>query len=247
LDAATVQRIDQRLREAAARGIQLHIVDLEQEKEDDAPDPLLQRLASAGGGQTHRATTRGQVGWALDEVLSGKSQVVAADVRLKVSFNPKAVAFYRLLGHEPRTVVVFKPARLQTSFYVGQSATALFEVQVLPNNEASLATAELTWRDPSSGEERRLEQEFRREQLAGSWAHTPASVQAAAVVAEAVETLRFSPYNPPVPTRSLLASLSAILRAGRDVNSQLLERSSYSEFLLMLEKAIQAVSPRRGR
>ncbi len=247
LDAPTVQRIDQRLRAAAARGIQLHVVDLEQEKEDDALDPALQRLSAAGGGRTHRATTRSQVGWALDEVLSGKSQVVAADVRLKVTFNPKAVAFYRLLGHEPRAVVVFKPARLQTSFYVGQSATALFEVQLIPNNEASLATAELTWREPSSGEDRRLEQEFRREQLAGSWAHTPASVQAAAVAAEAVETLRFSPYNPPVPTRSLLSSLSAILRSGRDVNPQLLERPSYREFLNMLEKAIRAVSPRRGR
>ena len=173
LDAPTVQRIDQRLRAAAARGIQLHVVDLEQEKEDDALDPALQRLSAAGGGRTHRATTRSQVGWALDEVLSGKSQVVAADVRLKVTFNPKAVAFYRLLGHEPRAVVVFKPARLQTSFYVGQSATALFEVQLIPNNEASLATAELTWREPSSGEDRRLEQEFRREQLAGSWRTRP--------------------------------------------------------------------------
>jgi Ca-activated chloride channel family protein len=247
LDVPTVQQIDPRLRAAAGRGIQLHIVDLEQEKEDDAPDPILQRLASAGGGKTHRATTRSQVGWALDEVLTGKSQVVAADVRLRVTFNPKAVAFYRLLGHEPRTVVVFKPARLQTSFCVGQSATALFEVQLLPNNEAALATAEITWREPSSGEERRLTQEFRREQLAGSWTHTPASVQAAAVVAEAVETLRFSPYNPPTPTRSLLSALSAILRSGRDVNSQLLGRSSYSEFLNTLEKAIRAVSPRRGR
>jgi Ca-activated chloride channel family protein len=247
LDAPTFQRVEQRLREAAAKAIQLHVVDLEQEKEDDAPDPMLQRLASAGGGRSRRAATRAQIGWALDEVLSGKSQVVAADVRLKVTFNPKAVAFYRLLGHEPRTVVVFKPAKLRTSFCVGQAATALFEVQLLPNNEAALATAELTWRDPSSGEERRLEQEFRREQLAGSWAHTPASVQAAAVAAEAVETLRFSPYNPPMPTRSLLASLSAIVRAGRDVNSQLLERTSYSQFLLTLEKAIRAVSPRRGR
>jgi Ca-activated chloride channel family protein len=247
LDAPTVQRIDQRLRAAAARGIQLHVLDLEQEKDDEAPNPVLQRLSSAGGGRTHRATTRSEVGWALDEVLSGKSQVVAANVRLKVAFNPKAVAFYRLLGHEPRTVVVFKPARLETNFYVGQSATALFEVQLLPNNEASLATAEITWREPSSGEDRRLTQEFRREQLAGSWAQTPASVQAAAVAAEAVETLRFSPYNPPVPTRSLLSSLSAILRSGRDVNSQLLERPSYNEFLNMLEKAVRAVSPKRGR
>jgi Ca-activated chloride channel family protein len=247
LDGPTVRRVEQRLRDAAAKAIQLHVIDLEQEKEDDAPDPALGHLASAGGGQSHRATTRSQIGWALDEVLSGKSQVVAADVRLKVTFNPKAVAFYRLLGHEPRTVVVFKPARLQKDFCVGESATALFEVQLLPNNEALLAKAELTWRDPTSGEDRRLEQEFRREQLAGSWAHTPASVQAAAVAAEAVETLRFSPYNPPMPTRSLLVSLSAILRAGRDVNSQLLERPSYSRFLLTLEKTIRAVSPRRGR
>ena len=215
LDASAVQGIAQRLRAATARGIQLHVVNLEQEKDDDAIDSVLAQLSSAGGGRTHRATTRSQVGWALDEVLSGKSQIVAANVRLKVSFNPKAVAFYRLLGHEPRTVVVFKPARLETSFYVGQSATALFEVQLLPNKEASLATAELTWREPASGKDHRVTQELRREQLAGSWLHTPAAVQAAAVAAEAVETLRFSPYNPPVPTRSLLSSLSAILRSGR--------------------------------
>ena len=247
LDPSAVQAIDQRVRAAVARGIQLHVVDLEQEKDDDAIDGVLARLSSAGGGRTHRATTGSQVGWALDEVLSGKSQVVAANVRMKVSFNPKAVAFYRLLGHEPRTVVVFKPARLETSFYVGQSATALFEVQLLPNNEASLATAELTWREPPSGKDHRVTQELRREQLGGSWTHTPASVQAAAVVAEAVETLRFSPYNPPVPTRSLLSSLSAILRSGRDVNSQLLERPSYAQFLETLEKAVRALSPKRGR
>jgi Ca-activated chloride channel family protein len=244
IDGPTAVQIDQRLAEAAASGTRLHVVDLSQEREQEDRDPLLSRLAQKGGGGVHRATSVAQIGWALDEIVTGRSQRVAADAQLHITFNPKAVEVYRLLGHEPRAVVALKTASPDTDFYVGQSATVVCELRLRPNGPNDVATVELTWRDPQNGAAHRINQTIVRGQFAAYLNQAPAPLQAAAMVAEAAEELRgaMPPFNPAWPNPG---PLEPVLQLSRQVDPHLLERPSYSAFLALLEKAV-AVRPSRG-
>jgi Ca-activated chloride channel family protein len=244
MDEATAMQIDRRLKEAAVSGVQLHVVDLSQEREEVEPPPFLSRLASKGGGRVHRATSVDQIGWALEAILTGHSQRVAADAQLRVTFNPKAVEVYRLLGHEPRTVISLKPAHPEADFYTGQAATVLCELRLLPNGANDIALLELTWRDPLSGESHRINQTVQRGQFVASLHQTPLPLQAATMVAEAAEQLRGSLplFNPTWPSAG---SLESVRQLSRQVDSRLLERPTYSAFLALLEKAATA-RPYRG-
>jgi len=244
MDQATAAQIDLRLADAAARGVQLHVVDLSQrDAEEEEPDPLLKRLAQKGNGRVFRAAGVDQVRWALEEILTGQSQRVAADAQLKVTFNPKAVAFYRLLGHEPRTVIALKAAQPQADFCAGQSSTVLYEVVLLPKGSDEVALAELTWRDPRDGQVHRASQTFRRGQFAALLYQAPLSLQAAAMVAEAAEVLRLSPFHPAWPNAG---SLQPVLQLSRQVDSRIVAEPSYAAFLELLEKAVAARPSRSG-
>lgn len=245
MDEATAMQIDRRLKEAAASGTQLHVIDLSQEREEVEPPPFLSRLASKGGGRVHRATSVDQIDWALEAILTGRSQIVAADAQLRVTFNPKAVEVYRLLGHEPQTVVSLKPAPPEADFFAGQAATVLCELRLLPNAANDVAWVELTWRDPFSGESHRINQTVQRGQFVASLHQAPLPFQASAMVAETAEQLRGSLplFNPTWPNPG---SLEAVRQRSHQVDSRLLERPTYAAFLALLEKAATARPYRSG-
>ncbi len=141
-DSAT--RILQQLTEAADHGTPLHVVDLSQQGE---PDPQLRKFAASGHGAVHAAANADEVRWALREVMTGQSQVVARDAQLRVTFNPKVVLEYRLLGHEATLLAGLLPQHPQADFHDGQWATALYEIRLAPAAGGEVANAELTWYD----------------------------------------------------------------------------------------------------
>jgi hypothetical protein len=242
LEPWMAEQVQARLIQAAARGVSLHVIDLNQERERDAADSMLSLLTQRGGGQIYRAASVDQVRWALDEILTGKSQRVASEARLRLTLNPKAVAFYRLLGHEPRTVAVLKPARLETDFFAGQAATALYEILLIPKGAGNVALAELSWRDPQTGQTRHVSQTIQRGQFAAQLLQAAVPLQAAAVVAEAAETLRGSPFGPSWPNAG---SLEPVVQLAHQVDSRLLSEPSYSALVALLEKAADP-RPSRG-
>jgi len=238
MDQAVTQRVQALLAEAAAEGIVLDVVDLGQERLDDQPEPLLAQLAEQTGGTAYRATHSRQVLWALLESITGRSQRVAADVRLRVRFNPGVVSAYRLLGHESRAMVGLKPARVETDFYSGQSGTALYEVRLAGGGpDDLLLTAELTWRDPRTGQTKSVQQKLLRKQLAGSVLQSPLPLQAAMLAAQTAEVLRESPFAGWIPT---VAHPKGVLEAGRQLDSRLLAWPSVQQMLALLEKAVTA-------
>ena len=82
-----------------------------------------------------------------------------------------------------------------------QAATALFELWLQPTGGDDVATAEVEWQDPQTGQMHKISQRISRVQFAKSFAESPLSLQAAAVAAEAAETLRGS-ILPPIRGRS---------------------------------------------
>lgn len=243
LDGGTSGHIEQRLREAAARGIRLDAVDLGQEKVQEQLDEQLVRFATAGGGKVLRATSADQVGWAVLETITGQSQLVASEARLRVAFNPETVFAYRLLGHEAKAIVGLMPARTEADFRSGQAATALYEVRLNPGGGNDVALAELTWSDPRTGQPHVLTRKLQRSDFAATSAQAPLALQAAIVVSQAVEVLRDSPFAP-VPQSA--GGLNRVLELARQVDSRLYQRPSFAEFVAMLEQAVKARPYRSG-
>jgi Ca-activated chloride channel family protein len=253
LDPATVDRIQERLAEARARGVTLHVVDLAQDPSGDLPDPLLSVFAQAGGGGIYRASNADQVCWALQEVITGQSQLVASDVRLRVRFNPKSVAAYRLVGHEALRFAGLRPAPLETDFYAAQSATAIYEIVLQNNTEKEVAAAEVTWNDPQRGHGHSLVRRINRGGLAKTLIDAPLPLQAAALVAEAGEAFRGSPEVFLLPTGHSLVrprarhwSFAQVLRVASQLDSRLNENESLAEFLSVVKQAGSARPSRSG-
>jgi hypothetical protein len=125
----------------------------------------------------------------LLEALSGGDPAVAREARLKLHFNPDAVAAYRLVGHEANALADLTPASLEAELVAGESAAALIEVWFQPGDKDDLGYAELTWNDPAGGATQRVRQRLSRLQFVPSLAEAPLPLVQAALAAEVGEVL----------------------------------------------------------
>jgi Ca-activated chloride channel family protein len=229
LEAGEAARIESALT-AAGKQVSLTIVDLSREV---LADPQLESFAKAAGGRLSRATSTAQVRWALTEALSGQSQTVASDVSLTVTFNPQVVAGYRLLGHEATLLT----ARPETDLRAGQTAVGLYELQLKPQGD-NVGVAQVSWRDPRTGQRQTVSQRITRASFAPQFSGTAEALQLATLYAETAEVLRRSPFREGV-------TLFHIRELAEEASSQVRENPSYRELTAMLQSA-QRARPSRG-
>ena len=249
LEPATAERIGRQVAEAAAENIPLDVIDLGQQK---ATDPQVASLAAEGRGTVHRAVSSRQVGWALREIVTGRSQVVARAGRLQVTFNPKTVLEYRLLGHESGDWGGLLPGPLEADFHEGQAATALFEVRLSPTGAQDLASVDLAWY-AADGEKtlagktaETARATVQRKHFAASLTSSALSLQEAAVVAYTAEVLRHSPFlfrsHAPL---SVPAAFSRAVDLSAQVDSRLQRQPSFEEFAALVRQELKAHPARR--
>ncbi len=122
--------------------------------------------------------------------------VLARAATLRVTFNPKVVSSYRLMGHEAATITGEAGDPLVTDLLVEQTATSLYELWLKPGSTGVVAQVELKWRDPNSGQPRRHVQWIQRSQVAPSFADAEPWLQQGIVAARVAEYLRGSYYVP---------------------------------------------------
>jgi Ca-activated chloride channel family protein len=197
---------------------------------DSQPDLDLARLAKATQGKLSHAASGGDAQWLLTDLLVGHPTIVAPDATLRVTFDPQAVAGYRLIGHEPSQLAGLVPASVSLDLRAGQVATGLLEVWLKPNAHENVAVAELTWRDPKTGTQHRQEQAISRLQFVPTFAEAPLSLQAAVIAAETGEILKESPF-----AESRNRSLADVRSLAFKVNSRLSDRESFRQFVSFLE------------
>jgi Ca-activated chloride channel family protein len=236
--------------QAAGQGIRLDVIDLGQRK---AADLQVASLAKRGRGAVYRAISAEQVRWALREIVTGYSQVVARAARLQVTFNPKSVLEYRLVGHESRDWDGLLPGPLEADFRTGQAATALFEVRLAPNGPDDLASAELTWYAPDGGTTlagkpaQTAHATIERKDFAASLTTSAPSLQEAAVVAYTIEVLRHSPFIfQRHPGLTMPAALFRAVELSGQVSSQLQRRPSFDEFAALVRREVKAHPAQRS-
>jgi Ca-activated chloride channel family protein len=250
LDAVAMAQAEQEIAAAAERGVPLEVVDLGQQKQAESQ---MAPLARAGRGAVRRAADAQQLGWALREIVSGRSELTARDAQLRVSFNPKAVLEYRLLGHEAKEWAGMLPGSPQTDFHDGQSAAVLYEVRLASGGPKELGTVELTWYpvgydgSRGGGGQQKLSRAVLLHDFASSWAGTAPSLQEAALAAQTAEVLRRSPFVLGRNPRALLAAcLVRVSDLAGTVDSRLYQRPSFVELVALVEQAIHAKPAHTG-
>jgi hypothetical protein len=190
-----------------------------------------------------------QIRWGLQEIVTGRSQLIAQEAELKVTFNPKAVLEYRLIGHEASSFAGMLPGKPQTDLREGQSATALFEVRLAPNASGDIATAELSWYAPgpdsaAKKDPQKAAKKLELKQFASTFSKSASSLQVAAVAAEAAEVLRRSPF---VRIPRTANALYRVWEMTGQVDSQVNQRPSFTEFVSFVQESTKARPARINR
>lgn len=233
------ERVDSRHALAAAgnAGVDVTLIDL---SHGVAGDDDLSAMAAAAGGKLRQAASLADAQRWLDETLFARSTVVAADVELSLRFNPRAVASYRLVGHEATLGLPTAPVKV--SLRSGEAASVLFEIVLRDDGTNDVGVAELEWVDPASGKKQLLTQPISRVQFANSLAESSISLQAAAVAAEAAEILR----GARTATASPEHSLQRTLQVAAAVHPRLREQSEFRALVDVIRLAEEAGLGRNG-
>lgn len=232
IDDRSLPHLRKLLHRSVDAGVKWEMIGLGQEV---TLSPQWDELAEIGGHTIRHANTPDELYQRLDETLTGRSQIVAASVEMKITFNPDAVSRYRLIGHELNTGGGLSGASLQQDLRSGQAATALYEVELKPDGPTDVAFVEVSWRDPVSDASRHIRQPISRLQFLATWRECALPLQTAAVAAETAEVLRSSIMLPPSAR-----VLDQVAELAADMNSALVNRPSVVRLKQLINQARNA-------
>jgi Ca-activated chloride channel homolog len=160
-------------------------------------DVLLEQLADRGNGNYAYIDTLQEARRLFVDRLTSTLQVIAKDAKVQVDFNTDVVESYRLLGYENRAVADqdFRNDTVDAGeLGAGHTATALYSIRFKPGAEGRIATVQLRWQDPDSGEVKELNGNFNTWNLTDGYENSDPRYQLAVTVAQFAEILRESPY-----------------------------------------------------
>jgi hypothetical protein len=239
LDQPSLEKVETLLSGSLGNEDRFEVFDVRHGEMIDAELNGLVALAEShkvGSGEVAHVTAASDLRWRLLELAAGRSQVVASKATMKVKFKPDAVALYRLIGHEATSMATsvagLNSATIEVDLRSGEAATGLFEVFLKPDGGETIATIELTWKDPKTGDAQKAEQSVTRLQLAPSFHQAPLSLQMAALAAETAEIFRNSYFTPPNSH-----SLSHVAELGALLNARLRSRPSFARLMTLVEQA----------
>ncbi len=195
-------------------------------------DVLLEQLADNGNGNYAYVDTLAEARELFVDNLTSTLQVIAKDAKVQVDFNTDVVASYRLIGYENRDVADqdFRNDSVDAGeLGAGHTATALYAVRFKRGAEGRIATVQLRWEDPDTGEVKEINGNFNTWDLADSFDDSDAYYQLAVTVAQFAELLRESPY--------VEISMSDLARRAERVSRQLGESEEAAEFADLVREA----------
>ncbi len=187
----TAEKIAQVLTLISDEGVGLDVLDVSGRS---TPDPLLQHWTQQLAGTYRSVTARKQLYASLVESLAGHNPAVASEAKVKLVFDPKVVAAYRLIGHETNLLAQVVPVAPDAQLLPEECSSALLEIWLKPGASASaeLGQAIVSWKDPRTGAKQDQKVKLDRKAFASSFSETPLSFQTVAVAAEIAEQFRGS-------------------------------------------------------
>lgn len=204
---------------------------------------ILEQFANNGNGFYAYLDTAQEAERLFVHDLTGTLQAVAMDAKVQVRFNPDAVASFRLLGYENRSLD-HDDLRDDTvdggEVGAGHAATALYEV-TLPagadlHRQAGLATVDVRWIDPSHREPVERRATLTAGDLTPSFDEAPVRLRQDVLVAAFAECLRGGPWSHQVSLPRLADEVSALSR-------WLPQDQRVSEFAELVDTAARLAHP----
>ncbi|MDA3962379.1 MAG: von Willebrand factor type A domain-containing protein [Planctomycetota bacterium] len=178
-------------------------------------DALLERLANDGDGHYLYIDTEETAGEAFVDELSADLNMVARDAKIQVAFDPATVRRYRLLGYENRAIADrdFRNDSVDAGEVgSGQSATALYELELEPGASADLGELRVRWFDIDATQASEISYRLRADLSCSAAISARPRFYLAAAAAEFAEILRDSEHSE-LDYRPLLRDLDQIVAA----------------------------------
>ncbi|TXD37381.1 DUF3520 domain-containing protein [Lujinxingia vulgaris] len=195
-------------------------------------DASMEALARDANGNYLYLDTVAEARRAFGEELPSTLEVIAADVKVQVAFNPESVIRYRLVGYEKRLLNnedFEDDARDAADVGPGHTVTALYEIE-LTDSEDDLMLSEVRIRHkPEFGEESiETTQLIKRSQVLDTFEQASANFRFATAVAEFAAILKESEFS----HGARFADVHAIAEAASDA-----ENPHHQELLELIDVA----------
>ncbi|MBN1672958.1 MAG: von Willebrand factor type A domain-containing protein [Kiritimatiellae bacterium] len=160
-------------------------------------DAMLETLANKGDGVYAFIDSADEAKRVFVDELSATINVIAADVKVQVEFNPARVKRYRQLGYENRQLKAedFRDDTVDAGEVgSGQSVTALYEMELCGRPADPLGTVRVRYRDAATGVVQEIETAISGAGAPQRFENAAPRFRLAAAVAEFSELLRGSPF-----------------------------------------------------
>jgi Ca-activated chloride channel family protein len=195
-------------------------------------DVLLEKLADKGNGLYGYIDNEDEAERLFIDNLTSTLQTIAQDAKVQVDFNSDVVARYRLLGYENRAVADqnFRNDSVDAGeIGAGHHVVAIYAVQLNRAASGRLATVQLRWKDPQSGQVTEINGNLNTWDVATDFNQADPHFQLAATVAEYAELLRGSPYTK--------TSMSEVAKCAAWLQQKLPDDSDVAEFAGLVQQA----------
>lgn len=173
-------------------------------------DSFMEELADKGNGNYAYVNDIDEARRLFVDDLTSTMQVIAKDAKIQVEFNPEVVSHYRLFGYENREIADedFRDDSVDAGeLGAGHSVSALYAVRLNPNTEGRVATMQLRWEDPDSGEVIEINGNFNTWNINDEFFNSSPHYQLAVVVSQFAEILNRSSYSSSMAINDLLPYL----------------------------------------
>jgi Ca-activated chloride channel family protein len=170
-------------------------------------DSFMEDLADKGNGNYAYVNDIDEARRLFVDDLTSTMQVIAKDAKIQVEFNPEVISHYRLIGYENRDIADedFRDDTVDAGeLGAGHSVTALYAIRLNPSTQGRIATMQLRWEDPDTGEVVEINGNFNTWDLNEDFFDTSPHFQLAVVVSQFAEILRHSAYSSEMSIRDLL-------------------------------------------
>jgi Ca-activated chloride channel family protein len=172
----------------------------------DYADAMMERLADHGDGVVVYVSEADEARRAFVDTLPAALPLRALDAKVQVTFDPRTVAGYRLVGYDDRrlTSAEFRDDRVDGGeVLAGRSVTALYLVRLRGGADGRVAHTQLRWQDPDSREPREAGADVGVADLAPALVESSPRLQVSYTAAFFAEQLRGSPYGWQVSAQDL--------------------------------------------
>lgn len=163
----------------------------------DFNDTLLEQLADKGDGVYAYIDNEDEAQRLFVERLTSTMETIAKDAKIQIDFNTDVVASYRQIGYEDRAIADsdFRNDSVDAGeIGAGHTVTALYAVRLVPGSEGRIATMQLRWQDPTSGQVHEINGNYNSWDVARNFQDASPRYRLDVVAAEVAEFLRGSPY-----------------------------------------------------